>query len=936
MLVEREHELATITGLLGSGGGVLVVEGRAGIGKTSLLGEALEHAAGLGYDVLWARGSQLEAGFAFGVVRQLFERRVATAAPAELELLLAGPAVAASALLSGSPGEQAADGSSFAVLHGLYWLAANLAAGSPLMIVVDDAHWADEASLRWLAYLAPRIDGLGVALLVALRPGESVASGGPLASLRSDATAIVRPALLTAAGVAGIVRASYSEAASNELCAAAYEASGGNPLYLRELLRAAQRDDRPLDDADPASLLAGHEEIARFVVTRVVGFDPTALRLAQALSVLGDGCELRHAAMIAALTMPEATRLAAALTRLEVLAPGESLRFIHPVLREAVEASMDTAARDHAHRLAARALHGDGAPAGRVAAHLVAVRPAGDEWVTARLREAAGAAMETGSPTSAAVLLRRALAEPPVGAERVDVLCEAARAEARAGHSSAFELLEEALGRVTEPRDRARLALEIAETYAALFRWVDAVDVLELALSELGDSDAALAARLEAELVVSGLHDARRADRAGAVLARLAHRDIDPPVEALAVAQGMLRLLTGQPTSDIADPLEAALARAALVVDNWDTRASLLWVLVACDRFDRVDAALRPLMQEVRRSGSARGLVAVYSTLGLLKLRLGALPEADAAARVALRVLQDGDFAPGLGFAATVLADIAIEAGAPDAAEALLDLLPGEGWPPGVGTVLIPATRGRLRLVQGRPDDALAEFAACVELFGSPQWGFETHETGYVHARSGAAMALVRLGRHDEARTIADDELADVRVFGARRALGISLRVAGLARHGTEGLGLLRESVAALRESPAVLERAHSLAALGAALRRAGERAEARDLLSEALDLAARCGAPPLARRVREELNAVGARPRRAWRQGVEALTPSELRVARLAAEGRTNREIAHELYVALKTVEGHLARAYAKLEISGRRELATALGEEKTRVPTL
>ena len=123
------------------------------------------------------------------------------------------------------------------------------------------------------------------------------------------------------------------------------------------------------------------------------------------------------------------------------------------------------------------------------------------------------------------------------------------------------------------------------------------------------------------------------------------------------------------------------------------------------------------MVAEVHRSGSARGLVAVYSTLGLLKLRLGALPEADAAARVALRVLQEGDFAPGLAFAATVLADVAIEAGELDEAQALIALLPQEGWPAGVGTVLIPAARGRLRLAQGRPADALADFQMCAEMF---------------------------------------------------------------------------------------------------------------------------------------------------------------------------------------------------------------------------
>jgi len=188
----------------------------------------------------------------------------------------------------------------------------------------------------------------------------------------------------------------------------------------------------------------------------------------------------------------------------------------------------------------------------------------------------------------------------------------------------------------------------------------------------------------------------------------------------------------------------------------------------------------------------------------------------------------------------------------------------------------------------------------------------------------------LQLGRHQDAGRLADTELADVREFGAPRALGIALRAAGLARGGKGGLALLGESVAVLEGSPALLERAHSLAELGAALRRSGERTAARDPLAGALEIAVRCGARPLAARAGDELKAAGARPRRPWRTGVEALTPSELRVARLAADGQTNREIAVELYVTLKAVEGHLAHVYGKLGIDGRGQLAHALASGK------
>jgi DNA-binding CsgD family transcriptional regulator len=916
---------------------MLVVEGRAGIGKTSLVEVACSRAAELGYEVAHARGSELEAGFAFGVVHQLFERRLAAAPAGERAALLAGPAAAVRPLLSGELVAESAGDSSFAVLHGLYWLVANLTADRPLLIAVDDAHWADEPSLRWLAYLAPRLEGLAAGLLVALRHGDPAVLGTPLLSVLAEAPEVLRPALLSKKAVAAMVRAAAGGAASDELSEAVYAACGGNPLYLTELLRAAGRDGRPLAALGPGDLLAGGlQGITRAVIARVRELDAQALGLAQAIAVAGDACELRHAAGIAGVAMGPAARLAADLVRVEVLAADNPPRFVHPVVRAALEASLDGGERDRAHRCAARLLHADGAAPGQVAAHLAGVRPAGDRWVLARLREAAQAAMDGGAPQAAAGLLGRALAEPPPPGERAGLLREVARAEAADGRETACAHLEEALRLTAGQRERAEIALEVAETYAALFRWVDAVDVLERALSELGETHPGLAARLEGELVVCALHDARRAGRAAPVLARLSSHLPEAGSESLAVAQAMTMLLAGRPADQIAGLLGKALTRAGPEAENWDTRAALLWVLIVSERFAGAEECLGPMLAQAQRCGSARGFVAAYSTLGLLKLRLGALPEADAAARVALRVLQDGDLAPGLGFAATVLADVAVEAGELDEAQAMLDLLPQEGWPAGVGTVLIPAARGRLRLARGRTADALADFQACLAMFGAEVWGMPTRETGYVHARSGAALALLRLGQRQRACQVADAELADVRSFGAPRALGVALRAAGLARGGADGLTLLRESVASLDGSPAVLERAHSLTELGAALRRSGERAAARDPLAQALELAARCGARPLARRAHDELKATGARPRRPWRTGVEALTPSELRVARLAADGRSNREIAAELYVTLKAIEGHLARTYAKLGIEGRAQLPPALAAEKTRVPAL
>jgi DNA-binding CsgD family transcriptional regulator len=558
----------------------------------------------------------------------------------------------------------------------------------------------------------------------------------------------------------------------------------------------------------------------------------------------------------------------------------------------------------------------------------------GDAWVVERLRAAARAAIENGAPVAAADLLDRALAEPPALGIRVDVLREAARAQQFAGREVACRGLEEALAITADKALRAQLALELAQAHAALFRWTDAVEVLENALS---DAPAAVTVQLESQLIAIGLQDARTASRAVRVMERLSRRELSgAPATALAIAHGMVAILTGQPAEDAAQPLQAALAGVNANVESWDMHAALLWSLLTAERFDAVENALVPLRSQADRSGSSRGLVAVYSTAALLKLKLGDLAQADAAARIALRVAQDGDFARGMPFAATVLAEIAVAGGQLDEAQELLDLLPHETLPAGVGTVLIPAARGRLRLAQGRAQEALTEFEACMALWEPQLWGMQMRDAGYNHARAGAAQALLALGDVRRARELAEAELAETRRFGGRRALGISLRAAGLARGGAKGLAMLEESAAVLGESPAVLERAASLVEWGAALRRAGQRSQARRVLSQGLDGAARCGAQPLVARAREELRVAGARPRRDWSVGVEALTPSELRIVRLARDGRTNRQIAQELYVSIKTVEGHLARAYGKLGIASRDELERVLDPQKTRVSPL
>jgi DNA-binding CsgD family transcriptional regulator len=235
------------------------------------------------------------------------------------------------------------------------------------------------------------------------------------------------------------------------------------------------------------------------------------------------------------------------------------------------------------------------------------------------------------------------------------------------------------------------------------------------------------------------------------------------------------------------------------------------------------------------------------------------------------------------------------------------------------GANLCRRTMAEILLDEARPEQALElaeQMGATARHVRHPDWK---------PWQSLKARALAQLGRDAEALEAMTAELELARAVGGDRVIGRCLRQLG--ELGDEaGEPHLVQAIEHLSRTPARLELARALAALGALLRRTRRPTEAREPLRQALDLAEKCACPPLVESVRSELYATGARPRTAALGGVEALTARELRVATMAAEGHTNREIAQALYVTPKTVEVHLSNAYRKLDISSRRELAGAL----------
>jgi DNA-binding CsgD family transcriptional regulator len=932
-LLEREDDLREAAGLLAAakdgGGSALLIEGPAGIGKSALIRAVREQAPALGFTVLAARGAELERDFSFGVVRQLFEPALASAADGEREALLAGaaglaePAVGkldgglASAPSSASPSLDP----SFAVLHGLFWLTSNLAERTPLLIAVDDAHWADAASLRFLVYLAGRLDGLPAMVTIGLRRFEPGAPGELIAALDAEDTSrVLRVAPLSREGTDALVRSRLEVEPGVGFSAACHRATGGNPQLIRELLAAlaAEGVEPTLSGADHVAELRA-DRIAGSVLARLGRVGAPAVRVAQAVAVLGRDAGPDLVAELAELSAEEAARAVGSLTALEVLLEGNPIAFVHPIVRTAVYNDFGSAERGEAHGRAARLLAERGAGLDSVAAQILATPAANDEWATAHLAEAAGAALSRGAPDAAVAYLERALAEsPPVNVRR-EALIGLGRAFAmlRDQRRSIKRLLE-ALELTEEPRQRAEIVDVLVTGMLVSRAAARAVELLNSAIEDLPESDRELGLRLEADLD-SGSFFSLNAKRA----TEGRRRRFDDPNDSRSLATAaMVATLYGGTAEEAGALARRAIGGGRLLRDGGPDSPSV-WTAGFALLYSHHLAEARDLCDDWLREASRHGSLRAYSIANSLRTRVlhwsGDLADAEADALAFIEAMPEA-----IGLGPAFLADTLMDQGRLEEAELAVALAARAEleveW--SFFYPMLLQTRGLIRVRKGALAsgcDSLLEAGRAAE-----EWGVRT--PGPLQWRPHAAEALFALGEHQQARDLIEVELASCRRFGSPMALGIALRAASVLEADLRAIELLREAASVLGGSEARLEYARALIDLGSALRRARHPAEAREPLREGLAAARACGALSLAERAHEELTATGARPRKIVRAGVEALTSSERRVARMAAEGLSNKEIAQALFVTVRTVEAHLHHAYQKLDISSRSELPGAL----------
>jgi DNA-binding CsgD family transcriptional regulator len=603
---------------------------------------------------------------------------------------------------------------------------------------------------------------------------------------------------------------------------------------------------------------------------------------------------------------------------------GTALRFVHPLVRDAVYRQLAPAERAAAHARAASALAGEGDPI-RVGLHLLEASP-GAEGAVPALNDAARAAELDGAPESAAAFLARILAEPLEPAERTQALVHLGSAELRFDADRAARHLREAVAGIEDAVARADAALLLGRALYIGGRHWDSIATFERALAELSDHDSDFAYRLEAERV-GPLSELREDQQVVDLLTAVHGRTLrgDGLGRRMLIAQLAASLAVKMPRAEYVRLARESTQDDLLLEDV--TSDIYAWSTVGFSAADELEAA-RDALDRAVDHGRKRGSLHLLATALQFRARvhhlLGDLASAELDARSGIATLELHPLGTVERYLAGTLAEVLIARAETDEAASVLAALPHLGETPEAAIVLY--SRCELALARGRPAEALA----LAEQLGRPMVEEAVWPTVGQHRWLQLQVeALAQLGRNDEASSLAEKEVSSARSWGAPRSLARALRIQALAAPPDRQLGLLEEARAVIDGSPALLERTHVLAALGGATRRAGRRSDARDLLREALELAHVCGAVALEQQVQDELVVAGARPRRVRLSGIDALTPSELRVARLAAEGRTNREIAQELFVTLKTIEMHLASCYRKLEISSRAQLPGALGPE-------
>lgn len=917
--VEREAELERLSALLdaarGGRGQVCVIEGPSGVGKTRLLDECYQMSHVFGMRAVRARGNELTRDYPFGIARSLFEARLIHASPEERTEFMQGPAALAEPLFGQG---EALD--QFGVIHGLYWLTVNLAERQPMVILVDDVHWADDLTLRFLVYVAERIDDVPVAVVATIRTGDQFAESQLISHLWDAVTSPpIRPAELSKKAVAALLADALPDREVDaNLAQAVVRETGGNPLFV---LAMADALSAGLD-----TRIATPESVRRHIVRRMARLNRAARDLAKAAAVICDNAAAKDVIRLAGLDTEEGLVSAEELVAAGVFASAEPVTFAHRITRVAIYNVMKPSERLTLHAQAAKLLAARGREPEAVAEHLLKSKLPNEAWALTALHDAGRAAARKGAHGSAVRYLRRAVDLAEVNKLPVRMLIDLGLAEAAAGAPTSLDRFEQALDLVSQPQERADALYSLGQTLFRFGRYAEAGAAFRRGAELFEDGEQQIRLRFEGAACGAEYHLAP--DQRGPSTTIEDHDEPDGPGDRAVLAFQALRdAMTTPPAHRAGDLAVRALGNGALLAEQTSEGPSVNLATLALLHSGRLLEAL-DAAEATLRDARGRGGVLAYAEASLVRALVlyecGRIPEAAADAEAAW----EGMNARSHAHADTALATLVlcmIERGELDEAALLFEDACKDSGPsdaPALGAYVYTA-RGLLHLRRGDINAARRDLDATERAMRA----YGVLNPGPSRWRSLAGVVAYLAGDYERARDLIDEEIRLARLFEVPVSLGISLRRKAFTQEGGHARDLLWQAVRALEPTQAKLELARTYWRLGRALRRSGQRVRARTHLGISLDLAHRCGAMGLEADIREELTAAGGRPRRPAVTGIESLTPTELRVAQLAAKGLSNNQIAEQIFVSRNTISWHLRNIYRKLRIESREQLEPLVG---------
>ncbi|GAA3987681.1 ATP-binding protein [Streptomyces plumbiresistens] len=874
-LWERDEEVAAVVRAIdtlgvdsASSGSLLMIRGEAGFGKTALLAETRRLAEERGCTVWSARGGETLRSVPFNVVRQLLQPALMSLMPEEAREYLgdwydiAGPALGLA-----DPGERQADPQG--VTDGLVTVVRRLSRRDwPLVLLIDDAHWADQETLRWLAAFAERLDDLSVLVVVARRPGEMTGESARL--LDAVAATAARPATtlsaLTPDATAGLTRATLGKHADAAFCREVWAVTAGNPYEAVELLAKVQESElEPTESAAGELRALNRSARGGGLVARLEELGIDATRFAWAAAILGTGISVDLVAKLATLGREDAVRCAELLCSARILtapdpAAGQTgegdLEFVHPLIATAVYNSIPPALCTAMHGIAAQVVTDSGLGAAAAARHLLQVHPDDDEELVEQLREAARDHLAVGAPDAARRCLERALLEPPQPEVHAHVLFELGCATLLTAPARTIDHLQTAL---------AMPGLEGDARVDAVFRLSQALlhnDQLEEAVRTVEAEAARHRAgparmRLQAvQYMWEGIYAGEatspgRSERLAELARTCTGRDNSE--RALLMLRGFDAMTHGESAEEVVDLCDRALVNGRLAPGlGWtDTEwgVELLLMLANAyaytDRLDRADALYSEALRAYESAGWSGGHLALaHAYVGVGHRRRGRLREAEMSLREALRLAERVGRGLPLYWTATCnLVDTLLARGHVEEAWAIAEQ---HGFaPPYPSTIVLPdprSVRGRLLLAVGRTKDGIneleaAEKAAAVRGHHNPvlvPWAFDLARALATEDPGRAARLATDVRRHAER-------------LGTDTAIGEALRCAAALETGQRAVRLAAQAVAYLEASPCQYEHAAARVEYGILARSVAE-------LNRGLALARSCGADGLVAQARAVL----------------------------------------------------------------------------------